>query len=66
MDGVAQYGAFDGGDGDIVAVYLAALVDGVTAYEGIIDADVVEKVEGLRADDGAGGAADDAAARVSA
>ena len=59
-----QYGTFYGGDGDIVTVYLAVLVDGITAYEGVIDADVVEKVEGLRADNGTGGAADNAAADV--
>ena len=64
VDGVMQYGTFYGGDGDIVAVYLAVLVDGVTAYEGVIDADVVEKVEGLRADNDTGGAADNAAADV--
>ena len=59
---VAQNGTLDRGNGEIVAVYDAVVVNGVAAYEGVIDIDAVEEVVGLRADDGAGGASYDAAA----
>lgn len=59
---VFKHRAFDRGHSNIIAVYLAAVVYGVAAYKGAVDADAVKEVEGLVSDDGTGRAADYSAA----
>lgn len=59
---VFKHRAFDRGHSNIIAVYLVAVVYGVAAYKGAVDADAVKEVEGLVSDDGTGRAADYSAA----
>lgn len=50
---VAQNGTLDRGNGEIVAVYDAVVVNGVAAYEGVVHIYIIKEVVRLAADDGA-------------